>query len=77
MTWNYRVFQIGDQFEIHEVFYDEDGSLKSYTEVAVFPRAETKAGFLSDFERYGEALNKPILGFDETGEIVVIGSFRR
>jgi hypothetical protein len=66
MTWNYRLMKIShtlpdgsseDEFGIHEVYYGEDGSVRSYTEDPVMPLGVDLEEFRCDFENYSKAVN--------------------
>lgn len=65
MTWNYRVFQHTqdgvDSFEVHEVYYDEEGRPHSYMESASQPFGETPEELRADLLYMLEALEKPVL----------------
>jgi hypothetical protein len=67
MTWNYRVVKRGVQFAIHEVFYRDDGTVQGYSAEPVYPRAESTEDLAAELARYAEALNKPVLQYDELG----------
>ncbi len=67
MTWNYRVIEhdtpesdIGS-FGIHEVYYDEQGRVSTWTERAVAVTAESVAALQEELEIMAEALNRPVL----------------
>ena len=61
--WNYRVMLKDDQVAVHEVFYRDDGSIRSCTVDPVFPRAETIEDLVAEFEQYRQALSEPVLDF--------------
>lgn len=63
--WNYRVMHKDDQVAVHEVFYRDDGSIRSWTVDPVFPRAETIEDLVAEFERYRRALSEPVLDYAE------------
>ena len=75
MKWDYRVVKktnvssdgnyVG--FGIHEVYYDADGVPAMCTEDTVEPWGETLEELESDMKRYFEALQKPVLIFEEIG----------
>lgn len=75
MTWNYRILKLGDEFGIHEVFYDEAAKPTSYTERIVSPRGESLDDFRLDFSRYQEALDKPVLIVTENEVLIEFGQF--
>lgn len=65
MTWNYRVCKsvIGDEvcFGIYEIYYDEDGGIKYWTESSVAPSGETLIELDSDVRHMMEALAKEVV----------------
>jgi hypothetical protein len=75
MSWNYRVVEkevkyeptvgkvvIDTYYQIHEVYYDEDGSITMYSKDAITPFGEDSVDSLqSDLYKMQEAFNKPIL----------------
>ena len=76
MKWDYRVVKRtnastdGDSytgFGIHEVYYDAEGVPTMCTEDTVEPWGETLEELESDMKRYFEALQKPVLIFEEIG----------
>jgi hypothetical protein len=74
MSWNYRLcktaYRAGTPDEeieltIREVYYREDGSICSYSENAIAPRAETPSEMKWVLEKMQEALNKDLVDLDE------------
>ena len=65
MSWNYRVMRRYDDLGIYEVYYNEDGSVKGFSENPVSPRGGSISELKLDMERYMEALSKPILDYEE------------
>lgn len=69
MTWNYRVMRHhgpdGVFDAIHEVYYDGEGQVSTWTETPVAPiQYADQGGSLSDeLRQMTEALSKPILDF--------------
>jgi hypothetical protein len=67
MTWNYRVIEhdtpepADGTFGIHEVYYDDQGRVKAWTEKAVGVAAETVVALGEELEIMAEALKKPVL----------------
>lgn len=65
MTWNYRIIVYeGDgenYFQMHEVYYDEDGNPDGYTENPIHIGAKSIEELEWVFEKMKEALTKPIL----------------
>ena len=70
MTWNYRILKIGDEFGMHEIFYDEAANAISFTEQKVSPRGCSLDEFHADFLRFQDALNKPVLMVTKNEKIV-------
>lgn len=69
MTWNYRVVKrkIGCEvlLEIHEVYYDSDGSIESWTENSIIPSGKTIEELKKDFSMQLLAFELPILDYDQ------------
>ena len=65
MSWNYRILahEDGDDlfFQIHEVYYDEEGKVNGYTENGVIVGAESIEGINWVLDKMKECANKPIL----------------
>lgn len=62
MSWNYRVIRAQDgTLAIHEVYYDEAGKPRAYTEDPVAPMGETYWELLQDMKAYTWALREKIL----------------
>lgn len=80
--WNYRVVrqtiphlgkggeETEDLFEIKEVFYEDDGSIRSYTIDGMNPSGETKRELRRDLELMLEALEKPTLRQEVIDKII-------
>lgn len=84
MSWNYRIirrkhkiknpFKNGpkDVFEytynIHEVYYDVNGYAGAMTEEPVGPFGSDVNDLVESYKRMGDALNKPILDWDNIPE---------
>lgn len=82
MSWNHRVIQKRNQtvgkpesdhqsdyvYQIHEVFYEEDGSIHSWTIDPVSPMGESLAELAEDLEIFKQAFDKPALMEVEVGE---------
>ena len=79
MSWNYRVIKkiIGSEesFQIHEVYYNDDGTIKAWTENSIIPTGETLEELKKDFLMQLRGLDEPILDYDEL-EKSVKGSSR-
>ena len=67
MTWNYRVIEhdrpgsTDKSFGIHEVYYDDMGRVKTWTERAVGVTAYSVEGLAEEMDIMREALAKPVL----------------
>lgn len=71
MTWDYRVVRVhypepddsedDVRYQIHEVYYDDDGRAHSRTIHASEPTAETLAGLREELQRMLAALDQPVL----------------
>ena len=68
MTWDYRVIKHIDEgevsYQIHEVYYDEDQVIKSWTENSIKPYGETPEELKEDILMQTQAFQKPILEFN-------------
>lgn len=83
MSWNYRVMRrefAGEvSFGIHEVYYNEDGSIRNWTTDPVSCGGETIEELQHDHECQSYAFGKPVLDWhnaDKT-ELVSIGRRQR
>ena len=65
MSWNYRVLDRDGELAVYEVYYREDGSVKGHSLAPSFPRGEDLNDLKEELSLYSEALNKPILKYDE------------
>jgi hypothetical protein len=70
MSWNYRVLKHKDNdevpyYQVHEVFYNEDGSIMACSEHQCSPFGETVEELKLDFELMAGALDKPIIPYAE------------
>ncbi len=65
--WNYRVvrkaFPSSDtqSYEVHEVYYADDGSIESWTADPVAPQGESSAELREDIRWFLQAFRRPIL----------------
>ena len=72
MTWNYRVVRhvvasLGETYyQIHEVYYNEDGKIMSMTEKGIAPLGETTTELQLELTRMLDALKKPVLDYGVT-----------
>lgn len=77
MTWNYRVMRHEQKaadveeitYHFHEVHYNEDDSVRSWTQEPCAPMGETLEELSGDIAWFIAALAKPILDA-KTGKIV-------
>ena len=69
MSWNHRVLAFEHKgsayFQIHEVYYDENGVPNSYTEKAVSVSAEEFKDLEWTLNKMKECLKKDVLWGDE------------
>lgn len=69
MSWNYRVLKKkhadGCFYDIHEVYYDDEGRPMACTEQPVSPRGESIEELLNDIRHYAKALQKPVIDYDD------------
>ena len=76
MSWNHRVLltkadYIGEfWYSIHEVHYNEDGSVARYGINPAVPYGETLEELAEDIERFKKALEKPVLELIDNGKTV-------
>ena len=64
MTWNHRVVrfeddEMGEYFEIKEVFYKEDGSVSGYSDACIL--SDTFDGINEQLDMFKRATFKPII----------------
>mgnify|MGYP003432318788 FL=1 len=73
MTWNYRVIQNTkddeDFYYIKEVYYDQDGNIKLYSEDSIAPHGLTYDELREDLEMMLNAFNYPIITGNELIEL--------
>lgn len=66
MTWNYRVIRHEDEngdcvYRIHEVYYDDAGNIKSWTEDVVKPSGESPGELRENCLYFLRAFRQPVL----------------
>ncbi len=65
MAWDYRVIKHTDEgevsYQIHEVYYDENQIIESWTENSIKPYGETPVELKEDILMQLQAFQKPIL----------------
>jgi hypothetical protein len=65
MTWNYRIMNKNGLLGVHGVYYDGDGNIQGMDQDPNAPQAETIDELRTVLELMLEALEKPILDYDE------------
>lgn len=70
MSWNYRLMATPDGnegmwFEIHEVYYDEEGKPKNYTTIPAEISGNNIDDIMFSLNAMKEAVNRPILWMEE------------
>jgi hypothetical protein len=65
--WDYRVINnsLHAFYNIHEVYYDENGKVMGISENPVSPMSESISELIDILEQYKSAIEKPILFCDE------------
>lgn len=66
MTWNHRIIRHVNRqgfefYAIHEVYYNAEGGVSSFTEESIAPYGETPAELRAELERMLGACSKPAL----------------
>jgi hypothetical protein len=64
VSWNYRVLKMADSdgtemWAVHEVYYNEDGTIKTWTVNSVAPSGESWDELHRDSANYSRALMQP------------------
>lgn len=77
--WNYRVIRRrypdsdAISYQIHEVYYADNGSIEHWTEDPVQPFGESAAELREEIRFFLQAFRRPILGWTEVdGEVALI-----
>lgn len=69
MTWNYRIcFRPSDRgagFNIHEVYYGENGEIKLYTQRPVGPWGDSPAELYDTMKMMMDSFDKDVLDLDD------------
>ena len=70
MSWNHRVVRrIWETkevtYEVHEVYYDKDGTKDGMTVNPIVPTGDSVAELRKDMERYMKALDKPVMDYED------------
>ena len=61
MSWNYRLIERDGLISIHEVYYNESGEPRAWTENPVAPFGETVEDVRECLNMMIQALGKPVL----------------
>jgi hypothetical protein len=67
MSWNYRIIATASklnsyhEYSIHEVYYDENGIINSWTENSVGAHGDSKQELQEDLQRMLKASTLPVL----------------
>lgn len=61
MPWNYRVIKADDAYQIHEVYYNSDGTFGAWTERPVRPMGESVQELEDDLSLMRSAINDTVL----------------
>jgi hypothetical protein len=69
MTWNYRLMRRNGFLSIHEVYYKDDGKVRTWTEDPMEPGGDTVEEVQQDLKWMARALTKPILDYETGKEI--------
>lgn len=75
MTWNHRVIRRRNapstdpewRYQIHEVYYDEAGSIENWTKNPVAPLGECLLELQTEIKHFSDALNRTVLEEVESG----------
>ena len=80
MYWNYRIFKTLEDYgnnhksflySVHEVYYDDDGTISAWTEREISPYGETFDEISKSMEMMAIALSKPVLFLDRlSGQLI-------
>ena len=78
MTWNYRVVRKYHQgsdetsYQIHEVYYDGNGNIETWTENSVGSFGETVEELREDIRFFLSAFRKPVLEEKQVNQKIVL-----
>ena len=68
MSWNYRVCHrpsvVGGGFQIHEVYYEEDGSIKFYSANPISAQGDISEELYEDMCKMMDAFDKDPINLD-------------
>jgi len=65
MVWNYRVVEHEGLFHIHELYYNDNGSICAISEDPMHPHGTSLEELKRDAEHFLLAFNKPVLKKEE------------
>ncbi len=69
MTWNYRVMKHVEEdftyYHIHEVYYNEDGSVASCSQYQCSPFGADVEELTEDFKLMAGAFERPVIPYEE------------
>jgi len=65
MTWNYRIIKVDNFYSIHEVYYNEDGSVDYWAEDSAGAFSESEKGVKRVLKMMKKATKKPVLQVGE------------
>lgn len=79
MTWNYRVLARPDGddwwYSIHSVYYNENGTPNSFSDLPQSAVGQSPSEVQKDLEMMKEALNKPVLSYDNFPKELNVGKY--
>jgi hypothetical protein len=64
MSWNYRIVRNGDEYGIHEVYYDAQGTPHSLSEKSVVPVAGSPDDLRERLEMVLRAFQDDVLSYE-------------
>jgi hypothetical protein len=68
MTCNYRVIKKGDYLTVHAVYYDNDGTIKGWSENPFSPEAEDLDELRASLKLMLESLDKDVIDLESISE---------
>ncbi len=70
MSWNHRVVRHGqNSYQIHEVYYKDDGSIRDITMRGVAPFGETADALRAELLKMLRAHNEPVIDYTTFEEL--------
>ncbi len=64
MFWNYRVMVRAGRYAVYSVYYDDDGSVQSWSAEPMVLNGGSVEDLTEEFERFRRALSEPVLDYD-------------